>query len=145
MCARFEVAHRPFFAASLRDCNELMEEKGTELVAVAVRPEQVCTPRAAHTSGVTALMRAVLNDALVCYRQRFLSHSRRAQRLAREAEEWLFCDDDHWPFSFVNVCAVLGIEPAALRRRIARWDRRPAGTLRRPRRLKPDHRLLLAA
>ncbi|MCS6925834.1 MAG: hypothetical protein NZ578_08035 [Candidatus Binatia bacterium] len=145
MCARLEVAYRPFLAASLGDCNGLTEENGTELMAVAVLPEQVCTSRAAHTPGVTALMRAVLNDALVCYRQQFLSHSRRAHRLAREAEDWLFCDDDRWPFSFVNVCAVLGIEPTALRRRIVQWSQRPAGTLRRQRRLKPDHRLLLAA
>lgn len=139
-----DVACGPLLPARQGDLNAFTEENGTELLGAAVLPEQFYTSSAVHTPGVVALMRAVLNDALVCYQKRFLSHSRRAHRLAREAEAWLFCDDDRWPFSFVNICDALGIEPAALRRQLRQWGQRLPATQQR-RRLRPDHRLLMAA
>jgi hypothetical protein len=67
-------------------------------------------------------MRAVLADALVCFQQGFMSRRRRVQRLAREAEAWFLSEDDHWLFSFVSICAVLGLEPAYIRRGLQRWS-----------------------
>lgn len=43
------------------------------------------------------------------------------QRLARDAEAWLLNDDVEWPFSFVNICAALGLEPTYVRRGLIQW------------------------
>jgi hypothetical protein len=75
-------------------------------------PSRACAPR---ECGEVALMRAVLADAIKCFQRRFLSTRRRDQRLATEAEEWLFTDNSSRPFSFVHICAVLGVEPGYLR------------------------------
>jgi hypothetical protein len=147
MCARpLDVAYRPLFPAWQGDLTDFTEERGAGVLGVAVLPEQFYPSSVAHTPGMRALMRAVLNDAIMCYQKRFVSQSRRAHRLAREAEAWLFCNDDRWPFSFVNICGALGIEPAILRRRLRQWGQGvPTPLQRQRRRLKPDHRLLLAA
>jgi hypothetical protein len=63
-------------------------------------------------------MLAVLEDAVRCieegrWRQRF--HTR---RLAAEAEAWVRCDRREWPFSFVNICEVLGFDVDAVRARL---------------------------
>ena len=60
-------------------------------------------------------------DALGCFQKGVVYQGRRVQRLAREAEEWLFSDDARGPFSFVSICAVLGLEPPYLRRGLRRW------------------------
>ncbi len=66
-------------------------------------------------SGPRALMLAVLEDAVRCiaagrWRGRF-----RARRLAAEAEAWVRCERREWPFSFVNICDVLGFDVDAMR------------------------------
>jgi hypothetical protein len=66
-------------------------------------------------------MRAVLEDAIDCFQKQSRKSGKRAQRLAREAEEWLFKDDQRWPFSFLNVCNVLDIDPAYIRRGLKQW------------------------
>src|SRR4029450_12373845 len=68
-----------------------------------------------------ALMHAVLEDALACFQKQFAAEGRRVQREAREAEAWFLSEDAHWPFSFVSVCAVLGLEPEAIRQQLQRW------------------------
>lgn len=108
-----------------------------------VLPEQFYSPvtESDTAQGEVALMRAVLEDAVNCFQKESVKSGRRAQRLAREAEEWLFGDDYHWPFSFVNICAVLGLDPEYVRLGLKRWHQhRPAEprkrkrgiTLRRP-------------
>ena len=72
----------------------------------------------------TALMRAVLADAFVCVQHGILNEERRACRLAREAKAWFLSDEDHWPFSFVSICAALGLEPGYIRREVKEWGRR---------------------
>lgn len=65
--------------------------------------------------GIAALMRAVLEDALACFLQQFVASGRHPRYLAREAEEWFFSDNTHWPFAFVTICAVLGLDPEYIR------------------------------
>jgi hypothetical protein len=67
-----------------------------------------------------SLMRAVLEDALACFYRQYETARRWVQREAREAEEWLFCDDAHGLFSYVSVCRVLGLEPESLRQALRR-------------------------
>lgn len=69
-------------------------------------------------------MRAVLEDAIHCFQKQFVRKGRRVVRLAREAEEWFAADDPCWPFSFVNICAVLGLEPEYIRLGLRRWRER---------------------
>jgi hypothetical protein len=75
------------------------------------------------------LMRAVLEDAVNCYRNQFRSPGRRAQRLAREADSWFYSSESHWPFSFLNICSVLGLDPEYIRLGLRRWDQQRAAAL----------------
>ena len=72
-------------------------------------------------TGERRLLMAILADALDCYQKNIKARHTRGRRLYREAERWLLSDDVIWVFSFRNVCAVLGIDPAALRRRARLW------------------------
>jgi hypothetical protein len=101
----------------------------TSLLAAsaAVLPEQFYSPPARQTGrGETALMRAVLEEAVDCFQKQFVKSGRRAQRLAREAEEWFTTENLSWPFSFVNICAVLGLDPNYIRRGIKAWQKNHA-------------------
>jgi hypothetical protein len=57
------------------------------------------------------LLAAVLEDAWSCL------GSRRGKEF-REACEWVLDDAHDWPFSFANVCEVLGLDANAVRRRL---------------------------
>ncbi len=120
-----------------------------ELLPDAVFPEQFYGPPrgAAHTQSQVALMRAVLDDAISCYQKQFVSHTRREQRLAQEAEAWFFTNDDRWPFSFVNICRALDLEPEYLRWGLKRWRQHPLAAPRRKRRrtIPPRFPLRVAA
>lgn len=87
---------------------------------LAVMPEQFGpSPRdTLDDRGEYALMRAVLDDALHCYQQKFVKRDKRTQRLADEAARWLWSNDEQWPFSFVRICAALAIDPAYIRRKL---------------------------
>jgi hypothetical protein len=91
-------------------------------------PANKCTLR-----GEFALMYAVLEDAFRCFQEQFVSGRQHTQRLAREAEEWFFSEDPHWPFSFVNICAVLGLDPGYIRSGLRRWRQHPPKQLRKER------------
>ena len=67
-------------------------------------------------------MRAVLEDAVHCFQR---TQGSEAARLAKDAESWLFADDQHWPFSFVNICAVLGLDVEYIRLGLQRWRQHP--------------------
>ena len=68
-------------------------------------------------------MRAVLENAIDCFQKQGRRSNRRTQRLAQEAEEWFFKDDQQWPFSFLNICNVLGIDTGYLRRGLKQWKK----------------------
>ena len=83
----------------------------------AVLPEQFFSVSHAHTNQPeAALMRAVLEEALTCFQYQFYIRHDKARRLARDAEAWFFSDDTTWPFAFVNICAVLQLDPSYIRR-----------------------------
>ena len=55
---------------------------------------------------------AALDDAII----RLVKAQRNAARAGAEEEQrWMMKDDWEWPFSFVNLCAVIGLEPSAVR------------------------------
>src|SRR5688572_8237722 len=85
--------------------------------AAAVLPEQCfSSPQVQPERPETALMRAVLEEALTCFQYQFYARRTGAQQLAREAEKWFFSDDTSWPFAFVNICSVLYLDPNYIRR-----------------------------
>lgn len=75
------------------------------------------------------LMIALLEDAIRCF-QGSWQKTTSNKRLQVEATEWIEDTDVEWPFSFINVCETLGVEPRALRASLHRWrdtavDQRP--------------------
>ena len=74
------------------------------------------------------LMLAVLEDAIEIYLREAARPAGRASPEFAAAAAWLRSPDDHWPFSFVGICRVLGLEPSAIRRGLTRCvSSRPAG------------------
>jgi hypothetical protein len=108
---------RSFLPALLQ--GDFAESSNDSWMIVSVLPEQFYSA-SSHEPPEAALMRAVLQDAINCVQEGVRVMSRRKQRLAREAEEWFFSDESHWPFSFLNICAVLGLEPQYIRRGLRR-------------------------
>jgi hypothetical protein len=105
----------------------------------AVLPEQFFSLPSHHGKGEAALMYAILEDAFNCFTKQFVDNGLRVQRLAKEAEAWFFSEDERWPFSFVNVCTVLGINPEYLRKGLQQW-RQQRPTQRRQIRGQAIHR-----
>jgi hypothetical protein len=126
----------PLLPAPHAALEDTAEVGSLELLSDAVLPEQFYGPprRAARLQSEIALMRAVLDDALSCYQKQFVPHTRRERRLAQEAQAWFFTNDDRWPFSFVNICRALDLEPEYLRRGLKQWRQRPFAAPRRKRR-----------
>ena len=70
--------------------------------------------------GEKRLMLAVLEDAIATVVKHRSAIDPRARRLLAETAGWLASSDIESPFSFVNVCETLGLDPSYLRRGIAR-------------------------
>ena len=79
----------------------------TEPSRIASRPEQ-------------RLMLAVLEDAIDCFEKYYPTARGRANRVFREAEEWIMSDGYEGPFTFAHICSVLGLDPSAVRSRLRR-------------------------
>ena len=68
-----------------------------------------------------ALIFAVLAEAVETYQKFAFSNSGRGTALFREAQAWLWNDQTDGLFSFLNICAMFGLDPASLRRGLSRW------------------------
>jgi len=91
----------------------------------AVRPCQMYSkPR--HGEPERRLMLAVLTDAIETYLRRDAATvtSQAIRRELRDVRNWIQSEDVSWPFSFLNVCHALGIDPTFLRRGLRDWRRR---------------------
>ena len=62
-----------------------------------------------------ALLLAVLEDAVHCYRKYATARDRIGKEYFREAEEWIMGGGDGWIFAFENVCDLLGLDPQYIR------------------------------
>jgi hypothetical protein len=93
------------------------------LSPVLILPEQFCatSSRSYKMRGEIALMCAVLEEAIESFRRYSVVPGRRPQRLAREAEEWILSTHPQWPFSYVNICAALGLNPEYVRKWARQW------------------------
>ena len=62
---------------------------------------------------------AVLASALVEIRDHW--RDRGYRRRVSEDVEWIQSDDAEWPFSFVRLCGLFGLEPEWVREIVAQW------------------------
>jgi hypothetical protein len=68
-----------------------------------------------------ALLFAVLSDAIETFRKSVLSKSARGQTLFRETAEWIWDTQPDYFFSFKDICEVMDLDPAFLRRGLLEW------------------------
>lgn len=81
-----------------------------------------------------SLVLAVLEDGIRCFQDNIFPQNRKKQMLFEEAQEWLFSDESDGIFSFVSVCAVLGLDPSYIRRGVRQWQERALADRRRKQR-----------
>lgn len=101
---------------------------------IQLEPETVM-PSQLFTSGIGAslqpekrLMLAVLEDAVAIYQRYVLSTRPLERQEFEETTAWIWSEDRRWPFSFLNVCDHLGLEPDRVRAGLTGWaERRRAG------------------
>jgi hypothetical protein len=65
-----------------------------------------------------ALGLAVLEQAFADLEKYRFATRRRQQRFYMEAYKWVASDDREWPYSFVNLCEVLGLSPESVREQL---------------------------
>jgi hypothetical protein len=99
----------------------------------ALMPEQFFASlgREAGATNERGLMLAILRDAVECYQKFALARDPQGEELHREAAEWIFNNDREWPFSFENICDVLGVSADYVRTGLAPLQRRSARKIRK--------------
>jgi hypothetical protein len=61
-------------------------------------------------------MAAILEDAWTVYCHPEFARGHKGRQLLAQTKEWFASDDTtSWPFTFLNVCRVLGLDPEAVR------------------------------
>jgi hypothetical protein len=68
------------------------------------------------------LLYAVLEDALVCYRQYARARLPRTRQLHEEARQWVASEDRGSLFAFQSICDALDIDADAIRSRLRAWE-----------------------
>lgn len=89
-----------------------------------ILPAQFLARRGARADGERHLMLAVLEDGINCFRDNLRATRESERRLFREAEEWIMGEEQVGPFSFREICHVLGLDPDYLREGLERWRHR---------------------
>lgn len=87
---------------------------------MVILPAQI-TVDVRWTSGIAgpiALMLAVVEDAARCIEHGRRDRHRGIQKVAAEAEAWVRSERRDSPFSFANICDVLGVDVDAARARL---------------------------
>lgn len=90
------------------------------LVPEAALPSQFADIwyRSRAISPERALALAVLWEAVFDLQKFQFAPRRRQQRLYWEAYEWVVSNQRGWPYSFVNLCELLGFTPDAVRKQL---------------------------
>jgi hypothetical protein len=78
-------------------------------------------------AGERALLRAVLQDAVLCLRGQAGS-GRERERLITQAILWVTSTSRKWPFAFESLCDTLGFDVRCLRQRLLRDAAQPDGS-----------------
>ncbi len=86
-------------------------------------------PSASTWSPEKRLAAAVLSSALVHIRDHG-TNGRRRRQIAKDLA-WIAADDSTWPYSFVRLCQVFGLQPDWVREVVRGWQSAPAKEKRR--------------
>ncbi len=94
-----------------------MSNSATFFEPDALLPDQffLAGSRDAGAGNEKQLMLAILTDAVECHQKYALTRSPQNREVFLEAHEWIFSDERRWPFSYENICDVLGIDPDFVR------------------------------
>lgn len=79
------------------------------------------------------LVVALLEDAIHSFQKYRFAKTESARELYTEAREWFESSDRSWPFSFENVCMILGLDPDYVREGLFRSEKAKAEPLEPPR------------
>lgn len=77
--------------------------------------------RNTHLEPEKRLMLAILEDAINCYQDNYVSRTGKKKRFFDEVREWIVSMDGDWVFSFEQVCDALGLNAAYIRRGLLQW------------------------
>jgi len=110
-------------AVAERELAESDETIRIEIAPEVVRPSQYFSANLSDASlqPEKRLMLAVLEDAVSDFQRHVVAQSAAGRATFRDAEAWIMREDHEWLFSFVNVCAVLGLDAAYVRTGLVRW------------------------
>jgi len=86
-------------------------------------------PRRSNWSPERKLAGAVFAQALIEIRDRH-ADPKYARRVAEDLD-WIASDDTAWPYSFVPLCELFGLEPDYVRLVVQRWLQQEAPTVYR--------------
>lgn len=79
------------------------------------------------------LVLALLEDAIHCFKKYRFTKNASTREQYEEARDWFESNDRTWPFSFENVCMILGIDADYLRQGLRRWERGEVDAITPPR------------
>ena len=104
-----------------------MSRFGTESAEIAVIEHLMMTgemvaaqlPSASRWSPERKLAGTVLASTLIEVRDRY--RDPRYRRQVAEDLEWILSDDLEWPYSFIPLCHLFGLEPEYVRQVVDRW------------------------
>jgi hypothetical protein len=82
-------------------------------------------------------MLAVLQDAVECYQKYALARDPRGRLLFEDACVWIESGEREWPFSYENICEVLGLNPEYIRRGLSKWRQQKSPVKRTAARIVP--------
>jgi hypothetical protein len=86
-------------------------------------PSQFLAAGAKGATAERALMLAVLEDAIRLVLKDRDGETASTRREREAARAWIDSTDRRWPFSFENICDVLGIDETSMRAALAAPDR----------------------
>ncbi len=87
-------------------------------------------PIQADWSPCKKLAASVLASALVELRDH--GHDQSYQKRIDEDLDWIRSDDTEWPFSFLRICDLIGLQPEWARQNVDRWLAIPPSERKRP-------------
>lgn len=68
-----------------------------------------------------ALMLAVLEDAISCFKDNLSAEDSHKKLLFDDAEKWILGTGTDWIFSFENICEIFEMNPQYVRRALIGW------------------------
>jgi hypothetical protein len=77
--------------------------------------------RKKYSCGEHRLLIAIMQDAIECFQKHVHARDSKRRQLYMDAEHWVTDQSDDGPFSFDNVCELLGMNPDYLRVGLLDW------------------------